>query len=63
MKYWGDILDRFEKVSLALQSVETFLIRVVGIKVSLVVNIYSFGEILYLYEERAKKACEVNYKT
>lgn len=55
MELWGDILDRFEKVSQTLQKADTSLERVVRLYEPLVLFIDSLRKILPIYEERAKK--------
>lgn len=63
MELWCDILDRFEKVSQKLQKVDTSLERVVRLYESLITFIDSLREMFLVYEERARKGCDVDYES
>lgn len=58
---WTDILERFEKVSETLQSVETSIERVNRLYGSLVMYIESLREMFDEYERKAIDRCESDY--
>lgn len=59
----SDILERFEKVSQTLQKVDTSLERAVRLYEPLVSFIDTLREISPLYEQKAKKQCNIDYET